>query len=93
MIARRQRSTRQESAAASDGNKRQDFMARLWRENGWIDAAGEEQARSHYACFSVSPRRGLRVISLNSDVRTARLTTVLVLCERVQLHSLDGPRL
>ena len=70
-----------------------DFMARLWRENGWIDAAGEEQARSHYACFSVSPRRGLRVISLNSDVRTARLTTVLVLCERVQLHSLDGPRL
>ena len=70
-----------------------DFMARLWRENGWIDAAGEEQARSHYACFSVSPRRGLRVISLNSDVRTARLTTVLVLCKRVQLHSLDGPRL
>jgi len=43
------------------------FMARLWREKGWIDEEAEKQARSHYACFSVSPRRGLRVISLNSD--------------------------
>ena len=44
-----------------------DYLARLWRSLGWLDAHGEQDVRTHYGGFSVSPRRGLRVISMNSD--------------------------
>ena len=48
-----------------------DFMASVWQAEGWIDAEHADQARKHYTGFSVSPRPGLRIISMNSDVRAA----------------------
>lgn len=44
-----------------------DNLARLWEAEGWFDHAEAEQVRSHYAGYSVTPRRGLRIIAINTD--------------------------
>lgn len=44
-----------------------DHVARLWQHNGWIDAATAQQARLHYAAYSVKNHYGLRIITLNTD--------------------------
>ncbi|KAK0563885.1 hypothetical protein OC844_001983 [Tilletia horrida] len=41
--------------------------ARLWEAEGWLTHAEARQAAAHYAGYSVSPRRGLRVITVNTD--------------------------
>ena len=44
-----------------------DYVAKLWQHKGWIDAKNAGRVREHYGSFSMSPRKGLRVISLNTD--------------------------
>lgn len=44
-----------------------DNLARLWQSEGWFNAEQAEQARTHYAGYSVSPRHGLRIITINTD--------------------------
>ncbi|KAK0553545.1 hypothetical protein OC846_002466 [Tilletia horrida] len=44
-----------------------DNNARLWQAEGWLNPLEARQAASHYAGYSVSPRHGLRIITLNTD--------------------------
>ncbi|KAJ9477988.1 putative acid sphingomyelin phosphodiesterase [Pseudozyma hubeiensis] len=44
-----------------------DDLARLWEAEGWFDHAEAEQVRSHYGGYSVTPRKGLRIIAVNTD--------------------------
>ncbi|KAL9938090.1 hypothetical protein V8E36_002713 [Tilletia maclaganii] len=41
--------------------------ARLWEAEGWLSHSEARQAATHYAGYSVSPRKGLRVITVNTD--------------------------
>lgn len=42
-------------------------VAALVKNNGWGDDKTAKKIRTHYGGYSVSPRKGLRVISLNAD--------------------------
>jgi len=44
-----------------------DYLSSLWQSKGWMHGDAAQQVRKHYGGFSMSPRKGLRVISLNSD--------------------------
>lgn len=44
-----------------------DNLARLWESEGWFNHKQAEQVRSHYAGYSVTPRKGLRIIAINTD--------------------------
>ena len=44
-----------------------DNCARLFEAEGWFDRDEAEQVRRHYAGYSVTPRKGLRIITLNTD--------------------------
>ncbi|EST07886.1 Phosphoesterase domain protein [Kalmanozyma brasiliensis GHG001] len=44
-----------------------DNLARLWEAEGWFDHDEAEQVRSHYAGYSVTPRKGLRIVAINTD--------------------------
>lgn len=44
-----------------------DHVAGLWQHNGWINSATANQARTHYAGYSVLNQHGLRIITLNTD--------------------------
>lgn len=44
-----------------------DYVASLWKSHGWINETTADVVRSHYGGYSISPRRGLRVIVFNSD--------------------------
>jgi len=44
-----------------------DHVAGLWAHEKWLPEAAVQQARSHYAAFSVKRVDGLRVIALNTD--------------------------
>ncbi|CCL98101.1 uncharacterized protein FIBRA_00095 [Fibroporia radiculosa] len=44
-----------------------DHLASLWELNGWIDSGVAQQARTHYAAYSVERSDGLRIITLNTD--------------------------
>ncbi|CDS82387.1 related to acid sphingomyelinase [Sporisorium scitamineum] len=44
-----------------------DNLARLWEAEGWFNHAQAEQVCSHYAGYSVTPRKGLRIIAINTD--------------------------
>ncbi|WFD36531.1 hypothetical protein MCUN1_003414 [Malassezia cuniculi] len=44
-----------------------DYVAKLWSNKGFIDGDAANQVRRHYGAYSMSPRNGLRVISLNTD--------------------------
>lgn len=44
-----------------------DNLARIWQSEGWFNAEQAQQVRTHYAGYSVSPRQGLRIITINTD--------------------------
>ncbi len=44
-----------------------DHVSALWKQFGWIDEATANQARLHYAAYSIKNQYGLRVITLNTD--------------------------
>ena len=44
-----------------------DHVASLWQHNGWISSATANEARLHYAAYSVLNHYGLRIITLNTD--------------------------
>ncbi|KAL4402920.1 phosphoric diester hydrolase [Malassezia pachydermatis] len=43
------------------------YVSKLWRNREWIGDQQVEDIRKHHGAFSVTPRKGLRVISLNTD--------------------------
>ncbi|MCP5916250.1 hypothetical protein NL317_29965, partial [Klebsiella pneumoniae] len=45
-----------------------DNVAALVKSEGWGDNVTSEKIRTHYGGYSISPRQGLRVISLNTDM-------------------------
>jgi hypothetical protein len=44
-----------------------NHVAALWKLNGWIDDAAEQEARTHYGGYSIKNHYGLRMITFNSD--------------------------
>ena len=42
-------------------------MSKLWQSKGWMRGDAAQQVRKHYGGYSMSPRKGLRVISINTD--------------------------
>lgn len=44
-----------------------DYVSKLWHSHGWINDTEAEVVRTHYGGYSISPRRGLRVVVFNSD--------------------------
>ncbi|KAI9709073.1 MAG: hypothetical protein M1820_003519 [Bogoriella megaspora] len=44
-----------------------EHVAALWQHDGWIDAAAAQQARTHYAGYSIKNHFGLRIITFNTD--------------------------
>lgn len=44
-----------------------DYVSKLWESEGWLTHDEAKQVGKHYGGYSVSPRKGLRVISWNSD--------------------------
>ncbi|GJJ12646.1 hypothetical protein Clacol_006890 [Clathrus columnatus] len=45
-----------------------DHVSKLWDLEGWISDATAEQARAHYAAYSVARGDGLTIITLNTDL-------------------------
>jgi hypothetical protein len=45
-----------------------DHVASLWKLEQWIPQSTVDQARAHYAAYSVQRTDGLRIISLNTDL-------------------------
>lgn len=44
-----------------------DLMASLWEDYEWIDSDTAQMVREHYGGFAVTTKRGLRIISINSN--------------------------
>ncbi|GME75171.1 unnamed protein product [Ambrosiozyma monospora] len=44
-----------------------ELMAEMWYDFEWLDAEEAQLVRTHYTGFSVTTKRGLKVISLNSN--------------------------
>lgn len=44
-----------------------DLMANLWEDAHWITSKKAQQVREHYGGYAVTTKRGLRIISLNSN--------------------------
>ena len=44
-----------------------NHVSALWEHNGWINSTTANEARLHYAAYSVLNQYGLRVITLNTD--------------------------
>lgn len=45
-----------------------DNVAKLIKSEGWGNDSTAQTIRSHYGGYSISPRKGLRVISINTDM-------------------------
>lgn len=45
-----------------------DHVSALWEEEGWIPSSAAQQAKAHYAGYSVNRGDGLRIIVLNTDI-------------------------
>lgn len=45
----------------------EELMAELWISNGWINDSTKDDITNHYAAFSTTTNRGLKIISLNSN--------------------------
>lgn len=43
-------------------------LQRLFQSEGWFDHEEAKQVGKHYGGYSVSPRKGLRIITVNTDV-------------------------
>lgn len=59
-------------ASLPDGNGDQlswdwDYVAKALKHEGWIDDKTASEVRKHYGGYSISPRKGLRAISINTD--------------------------
>ena len=44
-----------------------DNIAKLWRSEHWLGEQEEKMVSKHYGGYSIRPRKGLRVITLNTD--------------------------
>ena len=44
-----------------------DYVSKLWHQEGWVDECQAQKVRTHYGGYSITPRRGLRVITFNTD--------------------------
>ncbi len=44
-----------------------NHVSALWEHNGWINSTTANEARLHYAAYSVLNQYGLRIITLNTD--------------------------
>lgn len=44
-----------------------DHLAALWQLEKWISLETAQQARTHYAAYSVQRQDGLRIITINTD--------------------------
>lgn len=44
-----------------------EMLAELWTSYGWVDSDNKEFLRQHYSGFATVTKRGLKVISLNSN--------------------------
>jgi len=44
-----------------------EHLSALWEQEQWISSSEAEQARTHYAGYSVRRQDGLRIITLNTD--------------------------
>lgn len=45
----------------------EELMSELWLGNEWIDKSDQQDMKQHYAAYSTTTHRGLKVISLNSN--------------------------
>jgi len=45
----------------------EELMAELWTSNGWLPESDTDEITNHYAAFATTTKRGLKVISLNSN--------------------------
>ncbi|WFD03046.1 hypothetical protein MOBT1_001735 [Malassezia obtusa] len=59
-------------ASLPDGRANQfswnwDYVSKLWHSEGWINSTTAKDVRTHYGGYSINPRKGLRVISFNTD--------------------------
>lgn len=48
-------------------NWNDELMAKLWINNGWLNATKSDFLKNHYSGFSTITSRGLKVIALNSN--------------------------
>lgn len=44
-----------------------DYVSKLWHQEGWVNERQAQDVRTHYGGYSITPRRGLRVITFNTD--------------------------
>lgn len=44
-----------------------NYLSKLWQAEGWFNHKEANQVGKHYGGYSVSPTRGLRIISINTD--------------------------
>ncbi|CAO1638337.1 unnamed protein product [Sympodiomycopsis kandeliae] len=44
-----------------------DYLSKLWQAKGWFTHDEAKQVGKHYGGYSVSPTKGLRMISINTD--------------------------
>lgn len=58
------------SGYAGDFTWNAELSAALWQDFGWIDEETEKQAAHTYGSFAVTTKRGLRVISVDSNFGT-----------------------
>lgn len=59
-------------ASLPDGRSNQfswdwNYMSKLWESEHWINSSTAKNVRSHYGGYSITPRKGLRVITFNTD--------------------------
>lgn len=45
-----------------------NYLADLWSAKDWINSTQQNQIRTHAGAYSISPRKGLRVISLDTQL-------------------------
>ncbi|KAB8283263.1 Metallo-dependent phosphatase-like protein, partial [Yarrowia lipolytica] len=55
------------SGFAGDFSWNAELSAKLWKDFGWINETTEAQAEHTYGSFAVTTKRGLRVISIDSN--------------------------
>ncbi|QNP96369.1 Putative sphingomyelin phosphodiesterase asm-3 [Yarrowia lipolytica] len=56
------------SGFAGDFSWNAELSAKMWKDFGWINETTEAQAEHTYGSFAVTTKRGLRVISLDSNL-------------------------
>ena len=44
-----------------------EYIAELWSSKNWLNKKQTNQVRTHQGAYSISPRKGFRIIALNTD--------------------------